>query len=281
LAVFNTAPVSIAEHLKEALFEANRTVVCVSATLTVSGSFDYWMFRAGIARAVDKAGGARALLSGVYPSPFPYESAVLTAAPADAPDPNGRDFQAFVNEAVFRLAEASGGSALVLFTSFESLNAAYRAAAPRLEALGIRCLRQGMDDRSRLLRAFVADESSVLFAADSFWEGVDAPGGTLRLLILCRLPFKAPNDPVFEARCEHIERQGGNSFLEMSVPEAVVRFRQGFGRLIRRSTDSGAVVILDGRVIRKSYGGLFLRSVPKTRYCFEPLDRITAMIGRL
>jgi ATP-dependent DNA helicase DinG len=278
---FNTAPISIAEHLKEALFEANKTVICVSATLTVSGSFKYWMTRSGIDKARDAGGAVKTVLNGSFPSPFPYESAVLTAVPADAPDPNGRDFQNFVNEAVFRLAEASGGSALVLFTSFESLHAAYNSAAPRLEALGLRCLRQGGDDRSRLLRAFIEDESSVLFAADSFWEGVDAPGGALRLVIMCRLPFRSPNDPVFEARSEHLEKQGGNPFMDLSVPEAVMKFRQGFGRLIRRSGDSGAVVILDSRLLRKRYGSLFLQSLPKTRYCFEELDTIVRRIACL
>jgi ATP-dependent DNA helicase DinG len=276
---FNTAPVSLAEQLKEALFEANKTVVCVSATLTVSGSFNYWMSRSGINQAKDGEGGAKTVLCGSFPSPFPYEKAVLTAIPADAPDTNGRDFQAFVNEAVFRLAEASGGSALALFTSFESLHAAYNSAAPRLEALGIRCLKQGGDDRSRLLRAFIEDESSVLFAADSFWEGVDAPGATLRLVIMCRLPFKSPSDPVFEARSEYIERQGGNPFMDLSVPEAIMKFRQGFGRLIRRSDDSGAVVVLDSRLLRKRYGSLFLQSLPKTRCCFESLDKVAGRIA--
>ena len=278
-ALFNTAPVSIAEQLKEALFQANRTVICVSATLTVSGSFNYWASRTGVARAKYPEGGAKDVLYGVFPSPFPYESAVLTAVPADAPDPNGRDFQDFVNEAVFRLAEASGGSALTLFTSFESLYAAYRSAAPRLEALGIRCLKQGEDDRSRLLRAFIVDESSVLFAADSFWEGVDAPGATLRLVIVCRLPFKSPNDPIFEARSESIEREGGNPFMDLSVPEAVMKLRQGFGRLVRGSGDSGAVVILDSRLLRKRYGSLFLKSLPKTRYCFESLDNVVSRVA--
>lgn len=278
-ALFNTAPVSIAEQLKEALFQANRTVVCVSATLTVSGSFNYWASRTGIERAKDPEGGAKDVLYGVFPSPFPYERAVLTAVPADAPDPNGRDFQDFVNEAVFRLAEASGGSALALFTSFESLYAAYGSAAPRLQAIGIRCLKQGEDDRSRLLRAFIADESSVLFAADSFWEGVDAPGATLRLVIMCRLPFKSPNDPVFEARSESIEREGGNPFMDLSVPEAVMKLRQGFGRLVRGSGDSGAVVILDSRLLRKRYGSLFLKSLPKTRCCFESLDTVVSRVS--
>jgi ATP-dependent DNA helicase DinG len=279
-AMFNTAPVSIAEQLKEALFDANKTVVCLSATLTVSGRFDYWMSRAGITRSVNKDGGAKTILSGIYPSPFRYESAVLTAVPADAPDPNGRDFQRFVDEAVFRLAAASGGSALALFTSFESLNAAYRYAAPRLEELGLRCLKQGTDDRSRLLRAFIEDESSVLFAADSFWEGIDAPGATLRLVIMCRLPFKSPNDPVFEARCEQLEKEGGNPFMELSVPEAIMKFRQGFGRLIRSAGDFGVAAALDSRILSKRYGSLFIQSLPKTRRCFEDLDAIVRQTER-
>ncbi|MDR1362457.1 MAG: ATP-dependent DNA helicase DinG [Spirochaetaceae bacterium] len=278
-ALFNTAPISIAEQLKEALFEASKTVICVSATLTVSGAFNYWMSRTGADQAVNKDGGAKIVLNGSFPSPFLYENAVLTAVPADAPDPNGREFQHFVDEAVFRLAKASGGSALVLFTSFESLNAAYNSAAPRLEAMGVRCLRQGEDDRSRLLRAFIEDEGSVLFAADSFWEGVDAPGRTLRVVILCRLPFKSPNDPIFEARCEHIETRGGNSFMDMSIPEAIMKFRQGFGRLIRSAKDSGVVVALDGRILSKRYGSLFLKSIPKTRYCFEDFDTIVQKTG--
>jgi ATP-dependent DNA helicase DinG len=173
-----------------------------------------------------------------------------------------------VNRAVTALTVSAGGSALVLFTSYEALRSAYAAVAPELKEQGIRCLKQGDDDRSRLLQTFLHDESSVLFATDSFWEGVDAPGDTLRLVILCRLPFKTPNDPVFEARCEVLERQGGNAFMELSLPESVIKFKQGFGRLMRRSDDHGAVAVLDGRILRKRYGEYFLRSLPKTKTIF-------------
>jgi ATP-dependent DNA helicase DinG len=282
-AVFNSSPVNIAQQLKEALFEANKTVICVSATLTIANSFHYWAGRTGIA-LVRQAGGAakgekgekgeKNLLCGLFPSPFPYESAVLSAVPTDAPLPNEKNYKSFAENAIVRLIEASGGSALVLFTSFESLRFAYRMAAGRLEAQGIRCLKQGDDDRSRLLRTFIEDEKSVLFATDSFWEGVDAPGATLRLVIMYRLPFKTPNDPVFEARCENLEMQGGSPFMDLSVPEAVMKFRQGFGRLIRRNTDSGAVVILDSRTLRKQYGRHFIASLPKTRQCFADMETI-------
>ena len=133
---------------------------------------------------------------------------------------------------------------------------------------GIRVLKQGDDDRNRLLSLFLEDQRSVLFATDSFWEGVDAPGDTLRLVILCRLPFRSPNDPVFEARCEAVESRGENAFMALSLPEAVMKFKQGFGRLMRRSSDHGVVVVLDGRLLKKQYGGIFLRSLPETKTCF-------------
>jgi ATP-dependent DNA helicase DinG len=210
----------------------------------------------------------REILSGIFPSPFPYESSVLLGVPRDAPLPTEGGYGVFVDEAAAALAESSGGSALVLFTSYQSLRSAWEEAKPRLEKQGIRVLRQGEDDRNRLLQAFLTDEKSVLFATDSFWEGVDAPGDTLRLVVLCRLPFKSPSDPVFEARCEAVEKAGGSAFMELSLPEAVMKFKQGFGRLVRRSTDHGVVAVLDSRLIRKRYGEIFLKSLPETKTCF-------------
>jgi ATP-dependent DNA helicase DinG len=267
-AVFNATPVDVAPLLRDALFEANKTVVCLSATLTIpdssgAASFDYWAGRCGAAL------GERDLLTGVFPSPFPYAKRTLLAAPHDAPSPELPGYQDFINNAVFGLTEVSGGSALILFTSFKSLQSAYQAAAPLLEARGIRCLKQGDDDRSRLLAEFLADTGSVLFATDSFWEGVDAPGDTLRLVILCRLPFRTPKDPVFEARRELLEKTGANAFMELSLPDAVMKFKQGFGRLMRRSSDRGAVVVLDSRVLRKFYGRAFLNALPETRTSFK------------
>ena len=239
-------------------------MVCVSATLTVNDSFAYWGNRCGLNLAAGKEA-----LTGQFPSPFPYARAALLAVPRDAPLPEQGDYRAFVDRAVAELAETAGGSALILFTSYESLRSAFAAAAPRLEALGIHCLKQGDDDRNRLLKAFLEDRSSVLFATHSFWEGVDAPGDTLRLVVLCRLPFRAPNEPVFSARCEALDQRGGSSFMELSLPEAVMKFKQGFGRLMRRSSDHGVVAVLDGRLLHKHYGKYFLRSIPKTRTSFS------------
>jgi ATP-dependent DNA helicase DinG len=269
---FAVTPIDVAPSLHDALFEPNKTVICVSATLTVgggnegdsSGSFAYWMGRSGLSLAA-----GREILSGQFPSPFPYARAVLLAVPQDAPLPDQGNYRAFVDEAVTKLAGCAGGSALVLFTSYEALRSAYAAAAPSLERQGIRCLKQGDDDRSRLLGSFLSDESSVLFATDSFWEGVDAPGDTLRLVILCRLPFRTPGEPVFEARCEALEQRGGSPFMELALPESVMKFKQGFGRLMRRSSDHGVVAVLDGRLLHKRYGRFFLRSLPQTRTCFS------------
>jgi len=304
-AAFTQSPVELAESLRESLFKPYKTVVCVSATLAVNGGFAYWATRSGAggylqaasesrgenfgggfcensgeaqggepAPARKKGEANRAFYSGCFPSPFPYSSAVLLAVPADAPLPDEEAYQDFVNHSVARLAAVAGGSALALFTSYKSLNSAWNAAQPELQSLGIRCLKQGDDDRTRLLQAFLADESSVLFATSSFWEGVDAPGDTLRLVILCRLPFRTPNDPVFEARREAVQKSGGNPFMDLSLPEAVTKFKQGFGRLMRRSGDRGVVAVLDGRLIKKRYGEIFLHSLPETGTSFADLSSV-------
>jgi ATP-dependent DNA helicase DinG len=263
-AAFAVTPIEVASGLKESLFDPGKTVVCCSATLTVAGRFDYWSGRCGVNLLTGKE-----IVSGIFPSPFPYSSSVLLAIPQDAPLPEERDYQDFVNHAVTTLTLAGGGSALVLFTSYQSLRSAWAAASPELQRQGIRCLKQGDDDRSRLLDNFLKDETSVLFATDSFWEGVDAPGDTLRLVILAKLPFKSPSDPVFEARREYMEQRGVSAFMELSLPEAVMKFKQGFGRLMRRSSDHGVVAVLDSRVIKKRYGDFFLRSLPQTRTSFS------------
>jgi ATP-dependent DNA helicase DinG len=268
-AAFTKSPVELAADLKASLFMPNKTVICVSATLTVNGDFDYWAGRSGLSLIEN-----RPVLSGRFPSPFPYASAVLLASPSDAPLPEEESYQGFIDASVGRLAALAGGSALILFTSYQSLRSAYTAALPELEPLGIRCLKQGDDDRSRLLRTFLDDQSSVLFATDSFWEGVDAPGDTLRLVILCRLPFRSPSDPVFEARREAVEKRGGNPFMDLSLPEAVMKFKQGFGRLMRRSSDRGVVAVMDGRLIKKRYGSFFLRSLPETKTIFADFETV-------
>jgi ATP-dependent DNA helicase DinG len=194
--------------------------------------------------------------------------------------PEEKGFQAYIETAIVSLLQASAGHALVLFTSYESLRGACELARSTLSPLGISVLKQGDDDRARLLESFLNDEQSVLFATDSFWEGVDAPGETLLHVIIAKLPFRVPNDPVHAARSEAIERSGGNAFMELSLPEAVMRFRQGFGRLMRRNTDRGVVTVLDRRILVKRYGSLFLESVPETAQCFAPLSDVLNRVER-
>ena len=266
-AIFTKTPLDLAPKLKESVFAPNKTVVCVSATLAINDDFSYWASSCGINTLPN-----RSVLSGCFPSPFPYSDAVLLAAPTDAPLPDEEGYGAFVDRAVSELVSAAGGSALVLFTSYQSLSSAHLAAKQKLTSLGVRCLKQGDDDRTRLLQDFLSDTKSCLFATDSFWEGVDAPGDTLRMVVICRLPFRTPGDPVVEARREAAEERGGNPFMEISLPQAVMKFKQGFGRLMRRSSDHGVVAVLDGRLFKKSYGRLFLQSLPETKKSFNSFN---------
>ena len=140
--------------------------------------------------------------------------------------------------------------------------------------------KQGDDDRFRLLKKFKDETSSVLFATDSFWEGVDVPGESLSHVIIVKMPFPVPSDPVFQARSENIDKNGGNSFMELSVPESVIKFKQGFGRLMRSCKDRGCVTVLDNRLISKYYGKFFLESVPKSKNCFNTLENVVLSIER-
>ncbi|MBU8913130.1 MAG: helicase, partial [Spirochaetales bacterium] len=203
------------------------------------------------------------------PSPFPYSEHALLAVPTDAPEPSTAGYQKFLSRFVGDLLELTEGHALVLFTSYEMLRATYESTRDRLAGMGINSLRQGEDDRARLLERFNEDTSSVLFATESFWQGVDAPGEALQVVVLCRLPFRVPTDPVLTARTEMIEAQGGNAFTALALPEAVMKLRQGFGRLIRRASDRGGVVITDVRVLTKPYGTMFRRSLPETQESFK------------
>ncbi len=254
------APLEVAESLRKALYERFQTLVMTSATLTVAGAFGYFHARVGL----DQVEPGR-LIELSLDSPFDYQHQALVAVPTDLPEPGKPGFAEAVRDAVEKALLASGGRSFVLFTSYALLRQVHEGIAPVLEAQRLRCLRQGQENRHRLLKRFAEEETSILFGTDSFWEGVDVPGRSLEQVIIARLPFKVPTEPVLEARAQAIEQRGGDPFMEYTVPQAVIRFKQGFGRLIRHRNDRGVVLILDTRVIRRGYGRMFLRSLPPAR----------------
>ncbi|MBO5235675.1 MAG: ATP-dependent DNA helicase [Spirochaetaceae bacterium] len=269
------APLEINTRINEGIFEPMKSVVCTSATLCSGNGFLYWINRTG-ANFVDE----NRLYIDQYDSPFPYDKNMLLAVPTNIPLPDKSDYSAFVEQAILKLILSSDGKTLVLFTSYEALKSASDYIRFHTKGTGINILCQGDDDRFRLLETFKNDIQSVLFATDSFWEGVDVPGESLSQVIITKLPFAVPSDPVFAARCESIEKRGGYPFIELSIPDAIIKFRQGVGRLIRRSVDRGIVVVLDKRIIEKSYGKYFLSSIPNTKKIFDPLESICSSVER-
>lgn len=269
-------PLDMSTLLHKGIFEAFSTVVCTSATLGIASNFSFWMRRTGILFE-DK----ERILQGIFESPFPYKKNTIFAVPTDAVPADDFNFQSYVEDVLPRLIKASDGRTLVLFTSYESLKSAFEACFSTLSKAGINLYKQGDDDRFRLLEKFKKDTSSVLFGTYSFWEGVDVPGESLSHVIIVKLPFGVPTDPVFSARSDAIGKRGGNSFMELSVPDAVIKFRQGFGRLMRKSTDRGSVTVLDKRLITKRYGSIFINSIPQSNICVETLSTICSKISYL
>ncbi len=191
----------------------------------------------------------------------------MLLTPHDAPPPPAKadePYLEYLREHVWESVHTSGGGALVLFTSYAVLKAVKEGIAHRFAEEGMLLLSQGEGDRYALLNTFIAEENSTLFATSSFWEGVDAPGDTLRLVIITKLPFSVPSDPVFKARCEAIDREGGSGFFQLALQSATMKLKQGFGRLLRSTSDRGIVLILDSRVMTKSYGPFMLRSLPES-----------------
>lgn len=266
-----TAPLEVAPLLRENLFERMRTVVLTSATLTVAGTFRYLRNRIGLRET--EAGRLSELL---LASPFDYASQALVAVPTDIPEPGKGGYAEAVRDLTEQAVLCADGRSFVLFTAYSLLKRVHSELAPLLAARGYHVLRQGEATRHRLLEQFCQDPTSVLFATDSFWEGVDVPGRALEQVIIARLPFKVPTEPVLEARAEAIELAGGDPFIEYTVPQAVIRFRQGFGRLIRNRTDRGVVLILDSRVVKRGYGRMFLTSLPDVPVTTLPTAELLA-----
>lgn len=268
-----SAPLEISSALAEGVYPHIRTIVMTSATLSVAGRLDFLKRRLGL----DGVDAAR-LRETILESPFNYEEQAVIGIPSDLADPSSPDYIDQAVDAIMECLRVTRGKAFVLFTSFGALNYAFNKLHEPLGEEGIMSMKQGSAPRHKLLEMFRKDVNSVLFATDSFWEGVDVEGEALECVILAKLPFRVPTEPVVEARAEKIEKDGGNPFVEYTVPQAVIRFRQGFGRLIRRRTDRGAIIILDSRVLTRSYGSAFLRSLPDARFVSAEKSEVLAAL---
>jgi ATP-dependent DNA helicase DinG len=242
-------PIDVGPILRECLWSKLDCAVLTSATLAVGGGFDYIRKRLGMEHARDA----------VLPSHFDYPSQAVLYVPPDLPDPRTPQFTARAAERIRKLLEVTRGRAFVLFTSYAQMNDVYQRLLGELE---FPMLRQGDAPKTALLEEFRLTPNAVLFATSSFWQGVDVQGDQLSCVIIDRLPFAVPSDPVVAARVKAIDAEGGNAFFQYQVPAAVITLKQGFGRLIRSLHDRGLLVLLDNRILKKQYGRTFVESLP-------------------
>ncbi|MEZ4725806.1 MAG: helicase C-terminal domain-containing protein [Caldilineaceae bacterium] len=259
------APLYVNELLEKLLVLPRRTAIFTGATLRTGSGFTFIRDRLGLWHATALT----------VDSPFDYATSTLLMMPHDLPMPDHPYYQQAVERAIIDATLATGGRTLVLFTSYAQLRTTADAIRSELDRAGITVLEHGTSSRTRLLREYRRLEKAVLLGTRSFWEGVDLPGDELRCLLIVRLPFAVPSDPIVAARSRDLE----NSFGDYMLPDAILRFRQGFGRLIRRATDRGVVVLLDSRLWRKEYGGAFLESLPPCTISQAPLANLNEEIS--
>lgn len=261
------APLSVAELLQAQLFAQKQTTVLASATLTIEGGFNFVKQRLGMPEAEELT----------LESPFDYEQQAVVFIPTDIAEPNQRGYQQAVEQTLVELCTATGGRTMVLFTANSALRQTYSAIQEKLEEQEIAVLGQGIDgSRRALLERFTQFPRTVLLGTSSFWEGVDVVGDALSVLVIAKLPFSVPTDPIYAARSELFQ----DPFAEYSVPQSILRFKQGFGRLIRSREDRGIVVVLDRRLLTKKYGQQFLASLPNTRVRTGPLKQLPTLAAR-
>jgi ATP-dependent DNA helicase DinG len=253
-AVLYMTPLDVARIFREQMSGDPRAWIFTSATLSVNGDFGHFGREMGLAEAESRS----------WPSPYDYERQALLYVPQGLPDPNSEGYVAAVIEAAWPVVRASGGHAFLLFTSLRAMDRGHAEIARRLKAEGLDwpLLLQGQGSKNELLERFRRSPHAVLVGSQSFWEGVDVKGEQLSVVVIDRLPFNPPDDPVLAACIERINRAGGNAFMEYQLPRAVITLKQGAGRLIRDEADRGALVICDPRLVDKPYGKRIWRALP-------------------
>jgi len=249
--VLHASPLNISERMNELLYQKVQTILFTSATLSTNGNFDYIRSRLNLPEDA---------LEGLYPSHFDFEHQTLMYLPKDLPPPNEPGFGSEIARRISDIVKRTEGRALVLFTSYHNMNLVWNILKDHVPYT---ILRQGDAPRSVLLDTFRQDIHSILLGTASFWQGVDVPGESLSCLIVDKLPFESPGEPLVAARIDAIHEQGGNPFMEYQVPSAVIVLKQGLGRLIRKGSDRGILSVLDKRIMTSRYGSIFLNSLPK------------------
>ena len=272
--VLHAVPLNIAELLKNNLFKNLDTAVFTSATLAVNKNFDYFTKRTGLSLLENKT-----VQTKVLGSPFNFQNQLHLGVADFLPDPRDTGYAAALQETIGKIHEQHRVGILVLFTNYSLLNLMYERMKPYFDGERILLLAQGKSgSRTNIINQFRENKDSVLFGTDSFWEGVDVPGNALELLFIPKLPFDVPTDPLISARMDEIKKQGGNPFFDYSVPEAIIKFRQGFGRLIRSKTDTGVVIVGDNRLSRMQYGKQFLNSLPVDAEIYKTFEQMLARL---
>jgi DNA polymerase-3 subunit epsilon/ATP-dependent DNA helicase DinG len=265
--LLRSAPINVGSLLRDQVYRERRSTVFTSATLAVGGTFDYFASRVGLGAEIEEL---------ILPSPFDFYHQALVCLPTDMPLPEDEMFDAGVEELIASIARRVGGRTLALFTSHRQLRDVHTALKYRVDLDDVLILGQGIDgQRRQLLKSFEESERPLLLGTSSFWEGIDIPGERLSCVIVVRLPFAVPTDPIFAARAEQVR----DSFLQLALPQAALRLKQGFGRLIRRSTDRGAVVILDNRILGRDYGKAFLDVLPPASRYVGPAAEVADRVG--